>query len=193
MFSIKHFLEWLKSPEFKEDFAMYASENIETGKLEIKTNKINELITTLTIKMKFDIWESESFLLEYANTNNLRAIPFIDFTKVLGDWMKREKDAINEKLRVENQELANERLGVRKEASGGYIASENINNRPANTSNHIQTIPFNQGVHSQKNKLSSNSPDNLVFGPDVNINQIILNRSLFILKRKFELYDKEIK
>ncbi len=63
----------MKDPEFKEDFLSYSEENPETGKIEIRTDKINDLITTLTIKMKFDIWESEGALQDYAAENNMRA------------------------------------------------------------------------------------------------------------------------
>jgi len=37
-----------------------------------------------------------------------------------------------------------------------------------------------------------NPEENTIFVPEVDISQIILNRSLYILKRKFETYNKEI-
>lgn len=70
---LKNFLEWLNDPGFKEEFENYAEENPKTKQIEIRVDKINDLITTLTIKMKFDIWESENDFREYAHTNNLKA------------------------------------------------------------------------------------------------------------------------
>jgi len=68
---LKQFIEWLNSPEFKEIFTSYAEDEYKTERLLIKISKIPEFLASLTIKMKYDIWESENALVTHANSHDL--------------------------------------------------------------------------------------------------------------------------
>jgi len=94
--------------------------------------------------------------------------------------MNKEKQVIVNKIRSENNELVEDNLKKKDEVEH----SDRLKNNNNSFSGH--NIKFNQ-------KLQVSAQDNLIFGPNIDINQIILNRTLFIIKKKFEIYEKELK
>jgi len=94
--------------------------------------------------------------------------------------MNKEKQVIVNKIRSENNELVEDNLKKKDDFQSTKL------NRNNNNSFSGHNIKFGQ-------KLQVSAQDNLIFGPNIDINQIILNRTLFIIKKKFEIYEKELK
>jgi len=94
---------------------------------------------------------------------------------------------------VINNEIVEDRIGVKKGGGGEYRGTATNNNKTFSPTNR-NTVNNNSNIkRGNSNQLKVTSQENLIFGPDVDINQIIMNRSQYILKRKFEIYEKELK
>ena len=133
---------------------------------EIPLKNVKNILTDLSIKLGFDLEPAKEII--FIKHSHLKGVSFPIFKECLFQFFEKQEKILSTSFFVEEN-----------------FESYQINN--LNNSNY-------ELVNNSQNesKVNQSKRENLNFGIEYDVNMIILHRSLYILKRKFEMHELEI-
>ncbi len=139
-------------------------EDYNTNK-EVKLKNVKNVLRDLSIKFGYDIEPAKEII--NVKHSHLNGISYPIFKECLFEWLEKQERILSTVIFADDTKLP--------------LPYNNQNNERDNNKNSSL-----MNINEKEKKLDYD------FGPDFDVNMIILHRSLYILKRKFELKESEI-
>jgi len=150
---------------FAEAFYNHVSSDSNLSK-EIPLKNVKRVLTDLSIKLGFDLEPVKDTI--FNKHSHLNGVSFPIFKECLFQFFDKQEKIL----------------------STSFFVEENFESYQIDNLNHSNYELVNNS--DNESNVNHNKRENLKFGFEYDVNMIILHRSLYILKRKFEMHELEI-